>query len=277
MTATAEAQSEERMAEMYRHKTRDMQMTSMKHEMEAREMEMQKKVSLLSEGWKSQDILDEQKRALREKAIRENTDRESFKALQDNLIDKMQQLQLSREQKIVEIERQRALRMAREQAEEAEDIAMRAQKAHQKSNELQMKAAKADIAEEGLKAIQQYIEQTINTIREEGQKLINDEKKYLQEQMKKEQGMRNAELRQQWAQIKANHMKQVLVSEKLIQEHILRMRRSAMQMEEMMKAQESEQDEYDTQKSVQNFQAQLEKMGQDIVNEQREKFQGLRE
>ena len=277
MTATAEAQSQERISEMYRHKTRDMQMTAKKQEMEGRELEMQSKVAMLSEAWRSQDELDEQKRAMREKSIQENADRESFKAVQDSLMDKMQELQMSREQKIMEIERQRAIRMAREQADEAEDIANRARKAHQKSNELQLKAAKADIMEEGLKATQKYIEQTINMIREEGQKLIDDEKLYLQEQMKKEEEMRSAELRQEWAKMKADHLNQVLVSENLIQEHVLRMRRSAMEMEEMVNAQSNKQEASESQKSAQEFQAHIEKMGQDIVKEQRAKFLSLRE
>merc|ERR1711871_1206569 len=135
ITATAETQSQERMAEMYRHKTREMQMTTMKQEMETRELEMQSKVNMLSEAWRNQDEIDKHRRALREKAIQENTDRETFKALQDSMMDKMHELQISRDQKIVEIERQRAIRMAREQADEAEDIANRARKAHQKSSQ----------------------------------------------------------------------------------------------------------------------------------------------
>ena len=110
--------------------------------------------NLLGESWKQEDEDLRQKRILRSERAKSQIEEETFTRIQSDIMDRMHRLHLQRDSKVMEIERSRAVRLAREQADEAADIADRAQIMHQKGALLRSTQESAKIAEDGLSASQ---------------------------------------------------------------------------------------------------------------------------
>lgn len=86
---------------------------------------MATKDAVLHERWKRQDEELKLERDLRAQQLKALGDEERLAALQSETTIRMQRLQLEREAKVVEMERARAMRIAKEQAEEAMESAER--------------------------------------------------------------------------------------------------------------------------------------------------------
>jgi creatinine amidohydrolase/Fe(II)-dependent formamide hydrolase-like protein len=125
------------------------------------EKELDAKSSLVAEAWKKQDEEARQKRQLRTQQIKSDLESETFTKLQAEIMQRMQRLQLARDAKVMEVERSRAVRLAREQADEAVEVAERAQILKQKAELANAAEATAKIAEEGLSAAQKHLLEVI--------------------------------------------------------------------------------------------------------------------
>lgn len=156
----------------------------------------------------------------------------------------------------MEVERSRAVRSAREHADEAVAAAERSQIIQQKA-ELDNAAIEASrIAEEGLSAAQRHLLATVDMIRAEGSSLVEKERKQIEKQKVTDGKItfflhfllfyntsgccdshlhrphhqssrslaRNAELRREWAHQKEFQLGAVLQAEQAVQEQVLRMR-----------------------------------------------------
>jgi len=154
---TAEFSSQERLSRMFLGRTKDEWMSTLAMTLENTEKEMDAKNTLITEKWKQEDEEVRQKRLLRTQQIKKDVEAETFTKLQTEIVQKMQRLQLARDAKVMEVERSRAVRLAREQADEAAEVAERAQILLQKAELASTAEATAKIAEEGLSAAQRHL------------------------------------------------------------------------------------------------------------------------
>ena len=111
---------------------------------------------------------------------------------------RMQRLLLQREAKIIEIERSRQIRQAREETNEAIDASERAALALQKE-ELSVALEKAaELASKGHLDIAGKLEQTIAKIRAESEKLLNTEREQVAKAKLARTEANDALLRKDW-------------------------------------------------------------------------------
>jgi hypothetical protein len=85
--------------------------------MRGKEEEFEGKNLILREEWQRQDDESRLKRQMRTEKARLFVEKEEMDRLQDETSIRMQKLHLARDAKILEIERARAVRLAKEQAE----------------------------------------------------------------------------------------------------------------------------------------------------------------
>jgi hypothetical protein len=154
---TAEFSTQERLSRMFLGRTKDEWMSTLAMTLENTEKEIDAKNTLITEKWKHEDEQVRQKRIIRTQQIKSDLEAETFTKLQSEIVQKMQRLQLARDAKVMEVERSRAVRIAREQADEAAEVAERAQILLQKAELAGNAEATAKIAEEGLSAAQKHL------------------------------------------------------------------------------------------------------------------------
>ena len=235
MVEAAEVSAHERVSRLYMNKMKEEWMTALALSIESKEKELESNAALLTEKWRNDDEVERRQRALRSQAAEADLQREAYEAMQDDALQRLQKLQLTREAKIMEIERARAVRLAREQADEAEKIAARSQRAIRRSNEAKVLEERVKVMNSGLSAVQQHVMDTVQMISDEGDRLIAVERKYIEGQRDAEMGKKNKKLRAEWAAQKERQLREILASERSIQEQVLRMQRAVVEAGETLR------------------------------------------
>jgi hypothetical protein len=92
---------------------------SMATTMRGKEEEFEAQNTLVQETWQKQDDEFRQQRAFRAERAKQFVQDEELDRLHDEMSTRMQRLHMAREAKILDIERARAIRLAKEQTEEA--------------------------------------------------------------------------------------------------------------------------------------------------------------
>jgi hypothetical protein len=139
---------------------------------------------------------------------------------------RLQKIELEREARILELERERALRLAREQADEALSASERATAAIQKKAMAEASERAAKLAEKSMKAAHRSLSSSVELIRNEAGKLVEAEKLYAMKQAEAEQQAREAALRKEWAEVHAAQMRAAMTTEQQLQEQALRLQRA---------------------------------------------------
>ncbi len=93
--------------------------------MRGKEEEMESKNELMKQEWLRQDDQGKLQRELRTTRAKQFVEGEEMDRLQGEMTSRMSRLQLARDAKVQEIERARAVRLAKEQAEEALEASRR--------------------------------------------------------------------------------------------------------------------------------------------------------
>ena len=167
--------TEERVRSLQLRRSREEFVKSVTQQLQGQEQEIEAKNKMLSEEWLRQDEEMAKKRNERIARAKALAEQEALDRLQDEMTHRMQRLLLQREAKIIEIERSRQIRQAREETNEAIDASERAALALQKE-ELSVALEKAaELASKGHLDIAGKLEQTIAKIRAESEKLLNTE------------------------------------------------------------------------------------------------------
>ena len=157
--------TEERVRSLQLRRSREEFVKSVTQQLQGQEQEIEAKNKMLSEEWLRQDEEMAKKRNERIARAKALAEQEALDRLQDEMTHRMQRLLLQREAKIIEIERSRQIRQAREETNEAIDASERAALALQKE-ELSVALEKAaELASKGHLDIAGKLEQTIAKIR----------------------------------------------------------------------------------------------------------------
>jgi hypothetical protein len=108
--------------------------------------------------------------------------------------------------------------------------------------------------------------------RAEGARLIAAERKRIEKQRASKVETRNAEIRREWAKQKEKHLRAVLEAEQAVQEQVLRMQRAVVEAEVG-----DDSSSVTSGRSMREVQTRIERLGDEILQEQRDRFKELRD
>ena len=223
--------TEERLRTLYMRRTRDEFIKGITNALQSKEAEIENKNQIITESWKKQDEEWSQRRADRITVAKELASQEAQRCLQDEMTQKINSLLLTREAKVIEIERSRAMRHARDVATEANESAERSYLYTQKQ-ELEAATEKAaNLAAAGYEDLSKKLMVTIDKIRQEASKLIEAEKVHALRQREARSQAQEALLRQQWAEQKGKLMQGVLATENSLQNEMIKITQGQIELE----------------------------------------------
>lgn len=223
--------TEERMRKLQNRRSREEFIKGITQQIQGQEQELEAKNALLSEEWLREDEELARRRSDRVARAKQTAEAESMGRLQEEMTHRMQRLLLAREAKIIEIERSRHLRRAKDDTDEAIEAAERAALASQKAEMATALDKAADLAARGHGEISEKLEETIAKIRKESSRLLATEKKNASRQKEARGAAQDAMLRKEWADHQEKLLKGAVVAEGDLQEQYTRLQRSAIELE----------------------------------------------
>lgn len=272
----AETSTEDRIRTLQLRRAREERIKSLTGTIKIKEQELDARDALLAEEWKRQDQEMARRRSERLKHAKSLLEDETLGRLQDEMTARMQRLVMEREAKIVEIERNRAVRIAREQTDEAIEAAERSALLMQKQ-ELAMTTEKAaQLAAAGHKMTHDLLLKSAEAIRDESTRLVEAERVYAVRQQKARVAAREATMERDWADKQSRILVGVISSEQELQEQMLRMSRASAETD----AEESlimEQSRIFAQAAAgADGPGRLEALGERVMGQQRSRFEEMK-
>ena len=223
--------TEERVRSLQLRRSREEFVKSVTQQLQGQEQELEAKNKMLGEEWLRQDEELARKRAERVARAKALAEQEALDRLQDEMTHRMQRLLLQREAKIIEIERSRQIRQAREETDEAIDASERAALALQKEELSAALEKAADLAAKGHSDIAGKLELTMAKIKNESKKLLEEEGALVTKAEVARSEARDALLQKEWLEHKEKLLKGAVVAEGDLQEQYTRLKRSALELE----------------------------------------------
>lgn len=132
---------------------------------------------------------------------------------------------------VVEIERVRALRLAKEQAEEALEAAERSSIVLRKHELLSNAEQSAILTEASVRQAETKLMETVNLVQQEAVKLLEAEKVHTLRQNKARMQARQAQLRQEWAEKSGQQLQGVISAQGELQAQMLKLQQAALRSE----------------------------------------------
>jgi hypothetical protein len=132
---------------------------------------------------------------------------------------------------VIEIERVRALRLAKEQAEEALEAAERSSIVLRKHELLNASEQSAILSEQSVKQAEAKLLETVGMIQTESQKLLDAERVHTLRQNKARMQARQAQLRQEWAEKSGRQLTEVISAQGELQGQMLKLQQAALRSE----------------------------------------------
>ena len=275
LAETAEATTEDRIRTLRLRRTREERIKALGNALRDKEQELDALDAVQAEEWKRQDEELGRRRAERAKRAEQLLEEEALGSLQDDLAARMQRLALEREARLLEMERARAVRIAREQTDEALEAAERSALLMQK-HELALTTEKAaQLASAGHRMTHDLLLKTAGHIREESSRLVEAERVYVARQQRARVAARGATLEREWAEKQTGIMVGVISSEQELQEQVLRLSRASAETE----AEEAlvlEQTRIYDEAGRGGAGARLEELGERVMGQQRQRFDEMK-
>lgn len=132
---------------------------------------------------------------------------------------------------MVEIERARALRLAKEQAEEALEAAQRSSLLLRQHELHTSTEQSAQLTEAGVRQAESKLLETVGMIQEESNKLLEAERVHTLRQNKARMAARQAQLRQEYAERSGAQLHSVISAQGELQAQVLRLQQAALKSE----------------------------------------------
>lgn len=168
----AEAEVNERIRQLHLRRTQEEWIKSMQGALKSKEEDLSKRDMILAEKWRQEDEINLSQRILFEKRLRSKADEEDLKHIKQELMERMQKLQMEREAKILEIERSRAVHLAKTYAVDAlmaSERSMKSLKSHEDSIREQQKAI---LSGKNVERAQQQVMAAVEMMKDEGERLM---------------------------------------------------------------------------------------------------------
>jgi len=228
MAEAAEATASERIREMYVQRTRDEYITGLQQALKAKEEELEARDKILQEKWTLEDEELRVQRALREAHARGQVEDEILTKLHEDMASRLQKLHLEREAKIIEVERTRAIRLAKEHAQEAVASSQRSLLNLHKHEYAAIREQEALLAERSSKTAQEKILKTVEMIRKESDKILESERTHLMKYATVRQQEKQAQIYQTWTERQGQHMEEILQTENQVQDHLIKLKEAVI-------------------------------------------------
>jgi hypothetical protein len=228
MAEAAESTANERIREMYVQRTRDEYISGLQQALKAKEEELEARDKILQEKWTLEDEELRVQRALREAHARGQVEDEILTKLHEDMASRLQKLHLEREAKIIEVERTRAIRLAKEHAQEAVASSQRSLLNLHKHEYAAIREQEALLAERSSKTAQEKILKTVEMIRKESDKILESERTHLMKYATVRQQEKQAQIYQTWTERQGQHMEEVMQTESQLQDHLIKLKEAVI-------------------------------------------------
>lgn len=196
-----------------------------------KEDEFAMKDAILHEKWLKEDDELRIRRQSQERDLQLLQEQNNFSLLEEEANANIARLHLMRDAKILEIERTRAARIAKEHSMDAIESADRAalllRKQKIKSNEEQL----AKLTEAGFGQVDDKLSETIRNIRSESEKILDTERILLMREAKVRQQAAQVQLRKEWSEKSSEQLGSILKSERELQERLQELRKKSISLE----------------------------------------------
>lgn len=232
MAEAAEAVASERIREMYLQRTRDEYISGLQQALKAKEEELDARDKLLQEKWTLEDEELRVQRALREAHARGQVEDEILIKLHEEMASRLQKLHLARESKIIEVERTRSIRLAKEHAQEAVASSQRSLLNLHKHEYAAIREQEAILAERSSKSAQEKILKTVDMIRKESEKILESERAHLMNYASVRQQEKQAQIYQTWTERQGQDMEHVMQTESQLQDQLIKLKEAAITSEQ---------------------------------------------
>jgi len=227
LAVKAEQTSQAHMRQLMMHRTREDWVHGLDNVFKSKEDEMEAKNAILAEEWRIQDEMMKQRALERDEHLRQEAQQSKYNDLQLEMNDRLQKLYLARQAKIMEVERGRAMRLAKEQADESITVAERSALLLQKQELAASAEQDAIFSEKSIQQAQDRLLSSIDTIRDEGERLVEAERVFALKQQQARQRAKVAQLRKEWAEKQGKQLQKTLEAERYAQEQVIRMKKAA--------------------------------------------------
>ena len=228
MAEAAESTASERIREMYLQRTRDEYIAGLQQALKAKEEELDARDKLLQEKWTLEDEELRVQRALREAQARGQVEDEILIKLHEEMASRLQKLHLARESKIIEMERTRSIRLAKEHAQEAVASSQRSLLNLHKHEYAAIREQEAILAERSSKSAQEKILKTVDMIRKESEKILESERVHLMNYASVRQQEKQAQIYQTWTERQGQDMEHVMQTESQLQDQLIKLKEAAI-------------------------------------------------
>lgn len=231
LAESAEAITLEKLNQVNMRRAREEWARGLATSLRGKEEESEARDALLQQTWRQQDEAIRQQRSMRAERARNFAQSEEMTRLQEETTMRMQRLHMAREAKVLELERARALRLAKEQAEEALEASERSALLLKKQEVATTAENTAWLAESAVRQAHQRLADTATMVREESERLLESERAHALRYQQTQQQARTALLRKEWADKQAQQLREVLDAESDLQQQMLALQRASIKAE----------------------------------------------
>lgn len=172
----AEAAMQEKISSMHIRRSKEEWVMAVEKTLVDKEKELAVRDKLLAEHQRRQVEDAELRREQRRRQAEFQQEEESLIKVHDDMTAKMQKLMLARETDLLELERQRALRIAKEQADEALEAAERSQLLLKRQEAAILDQSRAQAAIAGSERSKAGYTDMLNVIRSDGERAAREER-----------------------------------------------------------------------------------------------------
>lgn len=220
-------------------------MRTLKSEFRSKEEELELRDLVLKQKWLKEDEQLKLQRDLRSEKLNQMYDEQKMAAVHEEMQKRLQRLYLEREAKIIEVERGRAARIAKEQAEEAMESSKRSFFLQKKTELSEASIKAAAIAETGLNQAESTLMITIEEMREESNQILERERLLAKRQQEIDGKATEARVRQEWTRSLQSQLEDVVETEANLQLAAMQLRRSEFRGDDNPVMKNDKQKDYD--------------------------------
>jgi len=176
LAEAAESSMQEKINSLHLRRSKEEWVKAVERSIEDREKELGARDRLLQEQQRRQEEEAELRREDRRRRAAFLKEEEALLGVHDDMTARMQKLLLAREADVVDFERQRQLRLAQEQADEAVEAAKRSQHFLQKQEAAALLEARARVDAAGSERSKQGYQDMLATLRSDGERAAHEER-----------------------------------------------------------------------------------------------------
>eukprot|EP01038_Epipyxis_sp_PR26KG_P005019 gene5019-7007_t len=226
LAEAAELASQEKLRRLRMRRNRDEWVKNVSTAVRNKEEELRIKESIQQIKWKREDDELRLKRSIRENELKAMEERDRLAEIHEKMLMNTRLLQQEREAKILTIERSRAIRIAKEESEEALESAQRSA-ILLRNNDIALQAEReAQLLANETKETDKQLLATVHNIRKESASLIDAERVQLIKQAKARHDANEAILRKGWTDRTKLQSDRIIEEEKLLQVEQIRLQRA---------------------------------------------------